>query len=172
MNYKNNKTEQIGVRVTPEVKNEIDIIINILNEIKPKDHPKYSYSYAFEFLIDYYRNHPNFKLKIKEQKIIEQIENLETQKSFIDVKTNMLNNELHDIQNELNHKPLEDYEEQEILLTKPLKEAMNSIKTNYKQREYVNIIDIPNEMWESVANTFKVNKHDLIKVVKQDFKNW
>lgn len=173
MDSKQKKTEFIGIRLTPEVKNELDIILNILNENRQPNEPKYNYIYAITFLIDYYKNHPNFKLHIKEQRLIKKQEDLKQARELNEMQLNKIDNDLKEVRNQLNNKSLDSYKhDQQIILTEPLKNAMKIIKDNCKQRGITEFNNIPNEMFYSVSNTFKIDRHKLQQAIKENFDSW
>lgn len=173
MEYKEIKNRNVGARVTNEQKNEIDIIINLLNENREPNEPKYNYSYAFTFLIDYYKSNPNFILHIREQQLKKDIEQLNEQKDIIEFKLNKKENELKEIQSQLNNKSLDSYKpdttSQQIILTKPLKNAFDTLINNCKQREIFNFDNIPDNMFFLIANIYKVDKHKLKEYARQNF---
>lgn len=168
------KNINVGARLTKEQKNEIDIIINLLNDNREPNEPKYNYRYAYTFLIDYYKSNPNFILFIREQELKKDIEQLNEQKDIIEFKLNKKEQELKEIQSQLNNKSLDQYTpetSQQIILTKPLKNAFDTLINNCRQRKIFNFDNIPENMFFSIANTYKVDKHTLKEYAKQNFNN-
>lgn len=172
MENKERKNKNVGARITHEQKNEIDIIINLLNDNREPNEPKYNYSYPYIFLIDYYKSNPNFTSYIKEQQLKKEIEQLTEQMEIIEIKLNKKEKELKEIQDQLNNKSLDNYKPdttEQIILTKPLKNAFDTLKSNCNQRNIFKFEDIPENMFFSISNTFKVDKHKLKEYAKQNF---
>lgn len=175
MQEKSRKKEFIGSRVTEEIRNDVDTIIDVLNTNREPNEPKYNYSYAFTFLVDWYNSNPNYELHIKANQLKKDIELLNEEKEIIEFKLNKKENELKEIQSQLNNKTLDNYQtdttSQQIILTKPLKNAFDTLKKNCNQRQIFNFDDIPENMFFTIANTYKVDKHKLIEYARQNFNN-
>lgn len=173
MENKEPKNKHIGVRVTNETKKDMDIIINILNEIREPNDPKYNYSYAYDFLIDFYKSNPNFELKIKEHKLINNIEKLEDDINLLNIQLTKLKNELKEVRSQLKNKSLDNFNNinnnESILLTPKLKKARDLILSNCKQRNINKFENIKEEMFFSVATSLSVDKHKLKEAVKIEF---
>ena len=112
-------------------------------------------------------------MHIKQQRLIKQQEDIKDNIELNQMQLNKIENELKDIRNQLNNKSLDSYKpDQQIILTEPLKNAMQLIKNNCIQREIIKFNNIPNEMFYRVSTTFKVDKDKLKQVVKENFNNW
>lgn len=89
------------------------------------------------------------------------------------MQLNIIDKDLKEIRNQLNNKSLDNYtQDQQVILTQPLLNAMEIIKTNCKQRNITEFNNIPNEMFYSVSNTFKIDRHKLKQAIKENFNNW